>query len=72
MRINKGVNLINKIIILAIFIIISFFVLYPLVYVVSAAFSPGSSIASLSMVPFGDGFKTKHFVRLFTERKSLG
>lgn len=50
-----------------IFLIISFFVIYPLVYVVSAAFSPGNSIASLNIVPFADGFTFKHFVRLFTE-----
>lgn len=50
-----------------IFLIISFFVIYPLVYVVSAAFSPGNSIASLNIVPFADGFTFKHFIRLFTE-----
>ena len=48
-----------------IFIIISFFVIYPLIYVVSAAFSPGNSIASLNIVPFADGFTAKHFVHLF-------
>ena len=40
-------------------------VLYPLVYVVSAAFSPGSSIASLDIMPFASGFTTKHFSDLF-------
>ena len=34
-------------------------------YVVSAAFSPGNSIASLNIVPFADGFTVKHFVHLF-------
>ena len=48
-----------------IFTIISFFVIYPLVYVVSAAFSPGNSIASLNIIPFADGFTAKHFVHLF-------
>ena len=42
-----------------IFTIISFFVIYPLVYVVSAAFSPGNSIASLNIIPFADGFTAK-------------
>jgi len=58
---------INKGVIYAIFIIISFFVIYPLVYVVSAAFSPTNSIAALNIVPFGDGFTLKHFIRLFTK-----
>ncbi|BCN30565.1 sugar ABC transporter permease [Anaeromicropila herbilytica] len=59
-KINVGVTLL-------VLIIISFFVLYPLVYVVSAAFSPGSSIASLNIVPFKDGFTIKHFKHLFDE-----
>lgn len=58
--INRGVTYL-------IFLIISFFVIYPLVYVVSGAFAPGNSIASLSIVPFGDGFTLDHFVRLFTQ-----
>ncbi|HPX27118.1 MAG TPA: sugar ABC transporter permease, partial [Treponemataceae bacterium] len=58
---------INKAFIMTIFIIVSLFVLYPLVYVVSAAFSPGTGIASVNIVPFGDGFTAKHFIRLFTE-----
>ncbi len=58
-------DLINKIVIYVIFIIISFLVLYPLVYVVSAAFSPGNGIASINIVPFGDGFTAEHFVHLF-------
>lgn len=63
----NSVSVLNKWIFAAVFIIISFFVLYPLVYTVSAAFSPGNNIASLNIVPFGDDFTTKHFVRLFTE-----
>lgn len=58
--INRGVTYL-------IFLIISFFVIYPLVYVVSGAFAPGNSIASLNIVPFGDGFTLDHFVRLFTQ-----
>lgn len=36
-------------------------------YVVSGAFSPGNSIASLSIIPFGDGISFKHFERLFND-----
>lgn len=49
----------------------SLVVLYPLVYVVSAAFSPGNSIASLNIVPFGDGATLKHFTHLFKNTNYL-
>lgn len=42
------------------------FVLYPLVYIVAAAFSPGNNIASMSIIPFGNGFTLDHFRTLFT------
>lgn len=41
------------------------FVLYPLVYVVSAAFSPQQNIAALNIIPFGDGISMKNFEYLF-------
>jgi len=56
----------NKIVITVFFVFLSLFVLYPLVYVVSAAFSPGNGIASVNIIPFGDGVTAKHFVHLFT------
>ncbi|MCR4939932.1 MAG: sugar ABC transporter permease [Treponemataceae bacterium] len=56
---------INRTVIYVLFIIISILVLYPLVYVVSAAFSPGNGIASVNIVPFGDGFTPAHFIHLF-------
>lgn len=46
-------------------IVTCIFVLYPLVYVVSAAFAPGTGIASLNIVPFGDGVTFDHFTHLF-------
>lgn len=46
--------------------LISLWVLYPLVYVLSGAFAPGASIANLSVVPFQNGFTLEHFVHLFT------
>lgn len=56
---------INRTVIYTIFTIITILVIYPLVYVVSAAFSPGNGIASVNIVPFGDGFTPVHFVHLF-------
>ena len=49
----------------------SVFVIYPLIYVVSGAFSPGNSIAALSIVPFGDGVTMKHFDYLFNNTDYL-
>lgn len=43
----------------------SFVILYPLVYVVSAAVSPGTSIAALNIIPFADGVTWVHFEQLF-------
>lgn len=60
-------NLVIKAVVITIFCAISFVVLYPLVYVVSAAFSPGVGIASVNIIPFADGFTIEHFVKLFTE-----
>jgi arabinogalactan oligomer / maltooligosaccharide transport system permease protein len=58
---------VNKTVVMIIFILISFLVLYPLVYVVSAAFTPGNGIASVNIIPFADGFSWVHFKYLFTE-----
>lgn len=65
---EDGINLINKIFIYAVFSVISIFVIYPLIYVVSGAFAPTNSIASLNIIPFKDGFTLDHFVDLFTKK----
>jgi arabinogalactan oligomer/maltooligosaccharide transport system permease protein len=67
MRKLSPLEAINKTVILVILVVISFFVIYPLVYVVSASFSPGNGIASVSIVPFGDGATLEHFRFLFME-----
>lgn len=43
----------------------SLFVVYPLVYVAAAAFSPQQNIASLSIIPFGNGVTLNNFIYLF-------
>lgn len=58
---------INKAVIYLLFIIISLLVFYPLVYVISAAFSKGNSIANLDLIPFGGGITFEHFTYLFTK-----
>ena len=50
-----------KAVVTTIFCAISFVVLYPLVCMVSAAFSPGVGIASVNIIPFADGFTIEHF-----------
>lgn len=67
MRSQKLIDGVNKTVVTLTFIVISFFVLYPLVYVVSAAFTPGNGIASVSIIPFGGGFTLEHFRYLFLE-----
>ena len=62
---NSVVAKLNRAVIYGIFAIIALFVIYPLVYVVSAAFAPTNSIAALNIVPFKDGFTLKHFAHLF-------
>lgn len=68
---QKLIRKINTGLVLLFLVLISLIVLYPLVYVFSAAFAPGTSIASLSIVPFADGFTTSHFEHLFNNTNYL-
>ncbi len=68
---RKLVKYINLAVVIIFLLLVSFAVIYPLVYVVSAAFSPGSSIASMSIKPFGNGFTTEHFTYLFNNTDYL-
>ena len=52
-------------------LIVCFIVLYPLVYTVSAAFTPVNSISALSIIPFGNGITMEHFTYLFNETNYL-
>ncbi len=62
---KKGIRFFNKCIVIAFLLIVAFFTIYPIVYVVSAAFAPGQSISALNIVPFKDDFTIKHFTHLF-------
>lgn len=64
---HKGLRRLNTAIVVLFLVIVSLFVLYPLVYVVSAAFSPGNNIATMNILPFADGFTTAHFTHLFSK-----
>lgn len=54
-----------KSLLMVFFIILSLLVVYPLVYLVSASFSPGNSIADIDIQPFAKGITTEHFQYIF-------
>ena len=68
---SRTMQRVNTGIIFLFLTLVSLVTLYPLVYVVAGAFSPGSSIASLSVVPFGDGVTLAHFRYLFESTNYL-
>lgn len=64
---SKSLRRLNTAIVVLFLAVVTFFVLYPLVYMVSAAFSPGNNIATMNILPFADGFTTAHFSHLFNK-----
>ena len=56
---------ITKTLLMIFFIILSLFVIYPLVYLISSSFTPGNSIADIDIKPFAKGFTTAHFTYIF-------
>lgn len=52
-------------------LITSFIVIYPLVYTIVAAFTPGNSISNLHIIPFKNGVTLDHFKYLFKETNYL-
>ena len=47
--------------------IVMLIVLYPFVYVLTAAFADGNTMTTLSCAPFGNGFSMSNFANLFTK-----
>ena len=64
---TKKKNVVFKAISCAILIICSLIVLYPIIYVISTAFSPKMTASGSSILPFADGFSTVQFEKLFNE-----
>jgi arabinogalactan oligomer/maltooligosaccharide transport system permease protein len=62
---ERTFQIINKTIITIVLTIVAMAVLYPLIYLVSAAFAPGNSISSLNIIPFKDGVTLEHYRFLF-------
>jgi len=61
------VNKINIGVILLFLLFVALIVIYPLLYVIASAFTPGNSIADMPIVPFTGGFTFDNFIHLFTE-----
>ncbi len=57
----------NTVVVGAIFTVVALAVLWPAIHMVSAAVSPGQSIANLPIVPFSNGVTLEHFAYLFTK-----
>jgi arabinogalactan oligomer/maltooligosaccharide transport system permease protein len=62
---------INQAVILVILTVVALAVLWPIVHVIAAAFTPGQSIAQMPVVPFSAGFTTNHFEHLFNNTPYL-
>ncbi len=68
---RKTIKHINLTIVLIFLTCICLAVVYPLIYTISGALSPGKSIASMSIIPFADGITFEHFQYLFTQTPYL-
>ena len=55
----------SNVIIYVVLVLISIAVIYPLIYTIAGAFSPGEDIGSITVVPFKKGFTLEHFRDLF-------
>jgi arabinogalactan oligomer/maltooligosaccharide transport system permease protein len=58
---------VNTAILIIFLVLITFCVLYPLVFCISASVSPGSSISDMAILPFAKGITFEHFVYLFQQ-----
>jgi arabinogalactan oligomer/maltooligosaccharide transport system permease protein len=63
----KSKNTLLKVVSCIILTICCLIVLYPIVYVISTAFSPKMTSSGSSIIPFADGFTLKQFDKLFNE-----
>jgi arabinogalactan oligomer/maltooligosaccharide transport system permease protein len=64
---NPIVRGINRTVLIVFLVIVTLFVLYPLVYVISGSVSPGNSISDMAIIPFSKGITLEHFRHLFME-----
>ena len=54
-------------IIYTVLVLVTIIVLYPIIYTIAGAFSPGEDIGSITVIPFRNGVTLKHFNELFSD-----
>ncbi len=64
---NNGISILLHLILT----IVALFVLYPVVYVVCAAFTPGDSVSAMPVIPLSTGVTTDHFTYLIEDTDYL-
>src|SRR5215210_2947411 len=57
---------INTAVLVGVLSLVSVAVLWPVVHMVAAAFTPGQSISNMPVVPFSEGMTSEHFAFVFT------
>ncbi|RAX23649.1 sugar ABC transporter permease [Actinomyces sp. Z5] len=60
------VRRINTIVLVVFLTLVAVVVLWPVIHMVAAAFTPGQSISNMPIVPFTEGLTTEHFAYIFT------
>ncbi|MCL3777867.1 MULTISPECIES: ABC transporter permease subunit [unclassified Actinomyces] len=66
-RAPRAVRLVNTIVLTTFLCLVALIVLWPVVHMVAAAFTPGQSISNMPVVPFSAGLTTEHFTYVFTQ-----
>lgn len=64
---SGAVRLVNTIVLVCFLGLITLVVLWPVVHMVAAAFTPGQSISNLPVVPFSEGLTAEHFTYVLTQ-----
>lgn len=63
---GRMVRTVNSIV-LAVFLgLVALVVLWPVIHMIAAAFTPGQSISNMPVIPFADGLTGEHFTYVFT------
>ncbi|MCL1872438.1 MAG: sugar ABC transporter permease [Promicromonosporaceae bacterium] len=66
-RRSSATAVVNTVVLTAVLVIVAIAVIWPVVHMIAAAFTPGQSIANMPVVPFTEGFTTDHFTFVFTQ-----
>lgn len=60
------VRRINTIVLTVFLTLVAIVVLWPVIHMIAAAFTPGQSISNMPIIPFTEGLTTEHFAYIFT------